>query len=168
MRIANPSRGKTGAGVCDMNRELPGAKSSHSPHEREKLKRIIAQRNLSGLANDTKWDEFITSMRSRDNWLPRYKYKCVDSHPSSWDGEWFYHLPFPLISIEWLDITFLQEQWEHRLPARVEVIDHSDWIEGILRQIGLDYRKGNSVIRIFGYFPRDLEHFDEPFGGETH
>jgi hypothetical protein len=82
-----------------MDASLPTAKSARSPDEHAKLKRVIAERSLCGLANDTKWDEFISAMRVRD-WKPSYRYKCIAGPPSSWDVEWFYHLPFPLMSVE--------------------------------------------------------------------
>lgn len=139
---------------------LPHAKSASLPDEREKLKRIVVERNLCGLANDTKWDELIGVMRVRQEWHPSYRYKCICGPPSGWDVEWFYHLPFPLLSIEWLDIAHLQEVRELRLPVRVTVIDHSGWIVDLLRQIGLDYRVGKMMIRIFGYSPRNDGLFD--------
>src|SRR5438034_10859559 len=80
-------------GIADMDTSLPNAKSARSPDERPKLQRIIAERGLCGLANDTKWDEFISGMRARESWRPSYRYKCIDGPPSSWDVEWFYHLP---------------------------------------------------------------------------
>ncbi len=139
---------------------LPNAKSAHSPDERIRLQRLASQRGLCGLANDTKWDEFIAAMRTRTGWRPSYRYKCLDGPPSGWDTEWFYHLPFPLVSVEWLDMAHLQEVREHRLPPRVHVTDHSEWIEELLRAVDLDYRKGSTMIRVFGYSPRSSELFD--------
>jgi hypothetical protein len=125
------------------------------------VKRVIAQRGLCGLANDTKWDEFISAMRGREGWTPRYRCKCIDGVPSYWDVEWFYHLPFPLLSVEWLDVAFLEQTEEHRLPTRIHVTDHSPWIEELLRRVGLEYQKGRTMIRIFGYSPKSLDLFDE-------
>jgi hypothetical protein len=143
-----------------MDETLPNAQSARSPHERENLRRVVSQRGLCGLANDTKWDEFIAAIRARSEWRPSYRFKCIDGPPSDWDVEWFYHLPLPLLSIEWLDVAHLQEVSKPCLPARVNVIDHSGWIEELLRRIGLDYSKGTTMIRIFGYSPRSTELFD--------
>lgn len=140
---------------------LPGAKSSTSHGERERMQRIIARRGLGGLANDTKWNELIWSMRDREGWCPSYRFKCLDGPPSPWDSEWFYHLPFPFISVEWLDIGRLQRIRIHRLPPQINVIDHSSWIEPLLRAIGLDYQTGAEMYRIFGYSPRNLDLFDK-------
>ncbi len=64
-----------------MEASVPTAKSARSPDERAKLKRVIAERDLCGLANDTKWDEFIAAMRVRETWTPRYRCKCIDAPP---------------------------------------------------------------------------------------
>jgi hypothetical protein len=144
-----------------MDDALPNAKSARLSTEREKLRDIVAMRGLCGLANDTKWNEFITAIRDRPEWRPSYRYKCIDGPPSGWDVEWFYHLPFPLLSVEWMDIAFLQEIREHRLPPRTQVIDHSGWIEELLRRVGLDYCKGATMVRVYGYSPRSSELFDQ-------
>jgi hypothetical protein len=140
---------------------LPNAKSAHSPDEREKLKRVIAERGLCGLANDTKWDEFITAMRAREGWRPSYRYKSIAASPTGWDVEWFYHLPFPFICVEWFDVAHLQETREHRLPPHIHTTDHSPWLEELLQRVGLEYEKGQTMIRIFGYSPKSLELFDQ-------
>lgn len=108
---------------------VPRAKSAQSADERARLKRVVARRGLCGLANDTKWDEFIDAMRAREGWRPKFRLKCIDAPAcSEWDSEWFYHLPFPLISREWLDVQFLEQTREHRLPPIIHVTDHSGWI----------------------------------------
>ena len=66
-----------------------------------------------------------------------------------------------MISTEWLDIAHIQVITDNRLPRNTQRIDHSAWIEDLLIKIGLDYRKGKEMIRIFGYTPRDLTLFDQ-------
>jgi len=39
-------------------------------------------------------------------------------------------------------------------------IDHSAEIAALIRTIGLDFRVGNSMVRVFGYSPRSDELFD--------
>lgn len=143
-----------------MEFSLPNAKSSPSPDDRERLRRIVVERNLCGLANDTKWDEFLTAMRGWKDWRPRYRWKSIAGPPSTWDVEWFYHLPFPFLSVEWFDVSFHQELREHRLPPRVHQLDHSPRLEALLQLIGLEFLKGQTMIRIFGYSPKDLDLFD--------
>lgn len=145
----------------EMDPTYPNAKAAQSPKDHDRLLKIVARRNLCGLANDTKWDELINAMRARTGWRPRYRFKCIDGPPSSWDGEWFYHLPFPMLSVEWLDLSYIQEVQDQRQPPRTTFMDHSKWIEPLFQEIGLDYRKGTTIIRIFGYSPRNLDLLDE-------
>jgi hypothetical protein len=141
--------------------DAPTARTIRLPEERERIRRIGERRRLCGLANDTKWDEFIDAMRSLDGWRPRYRFKCVDGPAWGWDAEWIYHLRFPMASIEWMDVAHLEEIVEHRLPPRVTVIDHSQWLAPLLIRVGLDHQVGKKMIRIFGYSPRAMELFDE-------
>lgn len=120
--------------------------------EQPKLKALAARLGLTGLANDTKWDELLSTMRSREGWVPRFRYKCIDSDTvSSWDGEWWYHVPLPMLSVSWLELTYWEQ--DGLIPARR--IDHSDELSRLLERIGLDYSVGEQALRIFGYSPRD-------------
>jgi hypothetical protein len=141
-----------------MDGALPTAKSVRLIDEREKLRRVVEERGLCGLANDTKWDEFITGVRAHTDWRPSYRFKSIDGPVSGWDVEWSYHLPFPLLCVEWLDLAHLQTVRESGQVA--QVINHSGWIEDLLRAAGLDFRTGAAMIRVFGYSPRSLELFD--------
>ena len=128
-----------------------------------KFRKIIASRNLTGLANDTKWNELITAMRSAqdddEGWCPDFRYCCLDSGwISGWGGEWWHHLPFPFISALWLDLRFTQKI-RGRWLLSPELVDHSDYLAKLLSKIGLDYEKGHEVIRVFGYAPRDRTNF---------
>ena len=139
---------------------IPTAKSFSVIGEREKLQKMIIQRGLCGLANDTKWDEFLSAIRMRTDWRPSFRFRCIDGVPVGWDGEWFYHLPFPFMSVEWFDVAYVQELRNDRLPPQTMRIDHSQWIVPLLTRIGLDFLQGNTMIRIFGYYPRNMELFD--------
>jgi hypothetical protein len=144
-----------------MNRPvLPTARSARDPAERDRLKRLIAREGLVGLANDTKWDELISAMRCREGWRPSYRVRCVDGPVSDWDVEWSYHLPFPMISVLWLDLAFVRLTARPGWPGPAAV-DHSPWLLDLLQRIGLDFRAGEKMIRVFGYAPRELEHFDD-------
>ena len=144
-----------------MSSSIPTAGSLSSPEDCDRLRRVVQQRGLCGLANDTKWDELIDAMRAREGWKPKFRCKCIDSTPSYWDGEWFYHLPFPLLSLEWLDIEFIERTHRGRLIAPV-FTDHSAWLEELLVRVGFEYQKGSALIRIFGYSPKSSDLFDQP------
>jgi hypothetical protein len=145
-----------------MTKKLPDAKSARTAERRGTVKRAIASRGLGGLANDTNWDEFITGMRALfpgpRGWRPSYRCKCVDGPPSDWDVEWFYHLPFPMISVEWFDIAFLQETRDRRLPPKVTITNHAPRIAELLQRVGLEFETGRTMI--FGYAPKSMDLFD--------
>lgn len=122
--------------------------------DREKVV-AMARRQFSGaLANDTKWNELITLVRSFDDCQPSYRSKWVDGWISRWDTEWFYHLPFPFVGVEWFDIA-LPKQAEQYLQA----IDYSALILSGLAQIGLEFEVQEGVVRIWGYAPKSYDDF---------
>jgi hypothetical protein len=137
----------------------PQAKSSHNSDYIEKLRKIVSDRSLCGLANNTKWDRLITFMRNKEGWTPSYRFKCIDGFVSYWDTEWWYHLPFPFISVEWFDIGYVEERHIGRL-VKPDIIDHSSWIEDLLSKIRFEYEKGIDFYRIFGYSPKNYELFE--------
>jgi len=115
----------------------------------------MARRHFSGaLANDTKWNELIKLVRSFDDWKPSYRSKWVDGWISRWDTEWFYHLPFPFVGVEWFDIA-LPKQAERHLQA----IDYSTIILSGLAQIGLEFEVQEGIVRIWGYAPKSYDDF---------
>jgi hypothetical protein len=143
-----------------MNSSVPTARSAGSPETRAKIQTIVSRRGLSGLANDTKWDEFISAIRDFERWRPSYRVKCVDGSVSGWDAEWFYHLPYPLVSVEWMDVAFLETERKGKLATEVTT-DRSPEIEAALKKSGLDHIRGITMFRIFGYAPRSKALFDE-------
>ena len=131
-----------------------------SPDEKAKLRRIIVERGLCGLANDTKWDEFISAIRQSDGWIPRFRFRCLDGYVSRWDSEWSYHLPFPFLSVEWFDVESHRDPYPG-IQRPPDTTDQSPWLTTLLDGIGLDYLRGVTSIRIFGYSPRNLDLFDQ-------
>ncbi len=130
-------------------------------NEKAKLLAVINRRGLGGLANTTKWNELLDFIRAREGWIPSYRYKCIDAVNgtiSRWDAEWWGHLPYPMVSIEWLDIGMHEPVHQGRLlPAKT--IDHSPWILAQLARIGFEYEVAADVVRIWGYAPKSYEDF---------
>jgi hypothetical protein len=89
---------------------LPNSKSIPKGVDVDKIKKLIARKNMAGLANDTKWDELIESMRSKKEWRPSYRSKSVSGYISGWDTEWYYHLPFPFVGVEWFEISLQSKE----------------------------------------------------------
>jgi hypothetical protein len=132
--------------------------SAGTAKEKEQIRRVVEARQLIGAANDTKWAVLLDAIRSREGWRPSYRYKCVDGPVSGWDVEWWYHLPFPMMSVEWFDISLVQETPRGRL-IRPAVTDHREWILALLQQTGFCYEVGQDIVRIFGYLPKNYDKF---------
>lgn len=133
-----------------------------SDEEKEKIRHTIARLGLTGVANDVKWGRLIDVMRTRDGWRPSYRVNCVGSdYISDWDVEWWYHLPFPMMSIRWLDIGCWQEV-SRGLLLDPEIIDHSDWILPLLDEAGFCHDVVGEIVRVHGYLPKSFEALDAP------
>lgn len=115
----------------------------------EKIKKTVIRRNLVGLANNTKWNELIDSVRSRKDWKPSYRSKSVEGYVSGWDVEWCYHLPFPFVGVEWFDIG---------LQATSNELDTS-WIVNLVEGIGFEFEVRVDMLRIWGYGPKSYDYF---------
>ena len=117
-----------------------------------------ASRGLVGAANSTKWNELISFARGLSGWRPSYRSKSVTGYISEWDVEWFYHLPFPFTSVQWLDIG-LHEQVAVGRTFPPEIVDHSELILPVLQTIGFEFEVRKDVVRIWGYLPKCYEDF---------
>ena len=131
-----------------MIHNLPTAKSLPMGMNIDDVKKVILQNNLVGLANNTKWDELINSIRSKGEWRPSHRSKWVNGYISNWDIEWFYHLPFPFIGVLWLDISLKSNS------------ESTQWIVELVKSIGFEYAINSDIIRIYGYGPKSQEAFD--------
>lgn len=136
---------------------LPHA-GTGTPEEIEKIRRIVESRELVGAANNTKWNELISFIRGMTGWRPSYRTKVVEGHISHWDVEWFYHLPFPMLCVEWLDIGLTEERPRGRLVAP-HAVDHTPEVTRVLREIGFEFEVRGDVARIWGYLPKSMDDF---------
>ena len=130
--------------------DLPQADAVPVGTDIEKLKRVISERSLGGLSNNTKWNELISSVRKRHEWKPSYRSKYITGHISGWDTEWFYHLPFPFIGVEWFDISLLSNNKQS-----------PDWLIPLVETIGFEFEVRGSILRIWGYAPKSYEEFPD-------
>ncbi|MGL6213593.1 DUF6678 family protein [Billgrantia desiderata] len=125
--------------------DLPGAASVPRGLNEERLDKEIARAGLVGAANNTKWNELIAIIRN-EGLRPSYRSKWINGYVSEWDVEWCYHLPFPFKGVMWLDIS-----------TNVNGEDLTSHYVAVVDSIGLDYQEGASIVRVFGYLPRDTE-----------
>ena len=68
-------------------------------------------------------------------------------------------MPFPMMSVEWFDICYLQEIRRGAL-IDPDVVDHSDWIVKVLNDARFCYDVAGDVIRIHGYLPKSFDELD--------
>ncbi len=137
-----------------MQSELPMADALPKGIDKAKILSQVQKKFVGALANDTKWNELISFMRGLDGWRPSYRSKWVNGHVSGWDVEWFYHLPFPFVGVEWIDLG-LREQ----ASVRHEAIDHSTLVLSKLAEIGFEFEVRGDVARVWGYAPKSYEDF---------
>lgn len=125
---------------------------------KDDFRKKASSRGLVGVANNTKWNELISFVRGMSGWKPSYRSKSVTGYVTGWDVEWFYHLPFPFASVQWLDIGL----HEHTAVGRLmppKITDHSAHIIPMIQRIGFESEVRNDVVRIWGYLPRCYEDF---------
>ncbi|WP_241239315.1 DUF6678 family protein [Burkholderia stagnalis] len=138
---------------AEMN-ALPMADAVPRGMDKEKVASLARRKFAGALANDTKWNELIAFVRGLNGWRPSYRSKWVNGYVTGWDVEWFYHLPFPFVGVEWFEIG-LHEQAS---PGH-EVTDHSALVLGKLAEIGFEFEARDDVARIWGYAPKSYEDF---------
>lgn len=138
---------------------LPMANAVPKGMNEERLNKLIMESNLTGLANNTKWNELINYIRKKDGWRPAWRSKSINGYISEWDVEWEYHLPFPFKLVLWFDIGCYEEEYKPKLLDK-EITDHSNELINVIESIGFEYEKNNDIIRIFGYGPKDYDLFE--------
>ena len=84
---------------------LPMADAVRDVSFEKQTRKLIIERNLVGAANNVKWNKLLSLMRQEES-RPCYRTKIVSGYISHWDNDWHYGLPFPMMSIEWLDIDY--------------------------------------------------------------
>jgi hypothetical protein len=125
----------------------------------KKSRKLILERQLVGAANNVKWNRLITLMRQEES-RPCYRTKIVSGYISHWDNDWYYGLPFPMLSVEWLDIEY---EVSVLLSSKFtgETINCKESLIESLEEIGFEVEPNNKFVRIFGYFPKCYEGLSE-------
>ena len=137
-------------------KNLPHAGSLRLNDDKDKIYRAIEERQLCGIANNTKWNKLIDTIRLWEDWRPSYRYKTVNNYISHWDVEWYHHLPFPFLCVEWFDIGLHEEVYIGQL-VKNKIIDHTKEITDLLTQCKLQYEVHNDIVRVWGYLPKTYE-----------
>ena len=135
---------------------LPNAGSVPLGDDKEKIYKTIQERQLCSIANNTKWNRLIDTIREWDGWHPSYRFKTVGNYISGWDVEWYYHLPFPFLCVEWFDIGLYEEVYIGQL-VKNKIIDHTKEITHLLDLCKLEYEVFDDIVRVWGYLPKTYD-----------
>lgn len=133
---------------------------------KERVRKIVQQRNLCSCMNDTKWNELRTAMIRDMPFPPPYILKflfedeAVDekyfhSDVNYW-GDWDYgfaiegHYFNGAFAVEWIKVRPRYLKHRGRI-IEPEVIDATDKFVEILRQYSIPYEESDGVYCIYGY-----------------
>ena len=127
--------------------------------------KIIEQRQLSPVMNDTKWLELQTAILSIPEFEPAYNiqlltdnityspiFEQVPTYLGSWEfiyENYEYSLP-PFFKIEWIAIQPLYAVRRGRL-VEPEIIDKSSMLLDILHKFHIPFEKAEHTFVIYGY-----------------
>ncbi len=129
---------------------------------RKDVEKIIEQRGLHPLMNDTKWLELQEAV-SHLPFPPAYIVKCLTDKDDSvagilgqlpdYHGNWsaFYEegLP-PFFNIEWIQVSTVYGIHRGKLVSP-EILDETTEFTGILERFSIPYEADESHFTIYGY-----------------
>ena len=132
---------------------------------KEKVKKIVLQRNLCSYMNSTKWNELRNAMLNEMPFPPPFSVKYLDTeyreeaelpHDVYYTGDWYYGLSIDgryfdaSFAIEWIKIR--PRYLKHRgMLIDPETIDAEDIFVKILKKYSIPYEECNGVYCIYGY-----------------
>lgn len=133
---------------------------------KERVRKIIQQRNLCSYMNDTKWNELRTAMMNDMPFPPPYILKFLFEDEAvgekyfhedvNYLGDWYYgfalegHYFNGAFAVEWIKVRPRYLKHRGRL-IEPEVIDATDKFVEILKQYSIPYEESDGVYCIYGY-----------------
>lgn len=130
---------------------------------KEKVKKIVLQRNLCSYMNSTKWNELRNAMLNEMPFPPPFSIKYLDTeykeelqHDVYYLGDWYYGLSIDghyfdaSFAIEWIKIRprYLKQRG---MLIEPEIIDAEDVFVEILKKYSIPYEECSGVYYIYGY-----------------
>ena len=130
---------------------------------KERVFRIVCDRNLCSYMNNTKWDEFVTAVRNEMPFPPPFEMKCLTQEGVSqskalkedvdywgaWSGEAFLPREF-YFNIEWIKVRPRYLKFRKELLA-YELVDAGKKFEEILHRYNIPYEENSGLYCIYGY-----------------
>lgn len=129
---------------------------------KEQVAKIVFQKNLSSVMNDTKWIELQKSIADL-SFPPPFILKCVTDESDfqtallhdaphyygDWSSYWEEGLP-PFFAIQWIKVNPKYGKYRGRLVAD-EILDETEEFIAILEKFSIHYEYENGIITIYGY-----------------
>jgi len=124
--------------------------TSEQAEDRKRLRRYLEREGLTGVLNDTKWQQLFTALEGIQGVLD-FRRRDVRDAPETtprWDSD-IYHVFGGWENIEWLDI---RAQVTHQRGALVapEVEDHTDVLVDAVRASGVPFATTSDGVRVWG------------------
>ncbi len=130
---------------------------------KEKILRIVNERNLCSYMNNTKWNELITAVKNEMSFPPPFDIKYLTQEEvtqsefenkdvdywGDWEGENFPTQEY-YINIEWIKIRPRYLKYRGKLIAP-ELVDESKKIKEILERYNISFEEKDGFYCIYGY-----------------
>lgn len=128
-----------------------------SANLKERVRKIVQQRNLCSYMNDTKWNELRNAMMNEMPFPPPFILKFLDvNYSGDWSCDWYYgfaiegHYFNGAFAVEWIKIRPRYLKYRGQL-IEPEVIDAEDKFIEILKRYSIPYEVSDGVYCIYGY-----------------
>lgn len=120
------------------------------------LFRIIQQRQLTSVMNQTKWRQLVQELSLSEQYNPQVRYKTIQSPQLyGFSHVWWDELLQISASIEWLDINPLKSEYQGRLlPSKIT--DYSAETETAIRRAKVPFTREENCFRIWGYITQGI------------
>ena len=129
---------------------------------KEKVRKIITQKGLSSVMNDTKWLElqkaiedlpfpppFILRCVTDDSSCPPMEFDKIPSYHGDWSSYYYEGLP-PFFNIEWMEVYPKCRKYRGKLIAD-EILDETEAFVAVLKNLAIPYTEEGGVFTIYGY-----------------
>lgn len=131
---------------------------SRMKHHKEKVMRVINQRQLYSVMNNTKWKELQSAIDTLP-FPPPYQIKYVlkeTPHPKTFGedawywGDWSDEVLTPFYAVEWICVR--PRYTRHRgMLINDELIDETQEFISVLQKASIPYEEENGAYYIYGY-----------------
>ena len=119
--------------------------------ETDRWRNKIVTGSFVSVMNDTRWSALLKNLADSDL-RPRFRVKIVDKAAPNddWERSFPYHLPSPLLCIEWLELSAISYEHRGQLIPPLEY-DRSALLEECLRTSKVPFTQDGAVYKVWGH-----------------